>query len=466
MIASSPVLTFLALVTVATWFLVLVPHLRLPTRLTPELIVGALIWTMGAGSLLIVLIPRSSLNAVVPGELPSVLPSTFKDASHLVNALFLISLALGFAYVSTHHLRRRKGESIWVTGLLLTFAYALSAFFGTVPDHDWKMVIWPLTISVVYLLPRVPLGWLVAQLQHLFMILVVGSLAAAVLFPHWALAGTGTGLSLFLNRSVHLQGLTSEYDNMGIVALLGFLTTYWLKDARFRRISLWLCLLALALSGARTSILALLVCLACLWVYKKWATRSLKGISVALSSGFLAVGVLYLTLTGFTGVPGFTDNLGTLNGRTLVWSITLDQWRQSPLVGYGPTLWSAAYRANHGFSNLTWVGMAHNQFIQALGESGLVGLVALIAFVLALLGWAWRNRSVDRGLALSLVIAMLLIMITEAPLAVDTLPVFLYPVFAVVIITMTSASLDRPGDHLASTNRTAVTDRPAARLSR
>jgi O-antigen ligase len=421
---------------------------------------------MGAGSLLIVLIPRSSLNAVVPGELPSVLPSTFKDASHLVNALFLISLALGFAYVSTHHLRRRKGESIWVTGLLLTFAYALSAFFGTVPDHDWKMVIWPLTISVVYLLPRVPLGWLVAQLQHLFMILVVGSLAAAVLFPHWALAGTGTGLSLFLNRSVHLQGLTSEYDNMGIVALLGFLTTYWLKDARFRRISLWLCLLALALSGARTSILALLVCLACLWVYKKWATRSLKGISVALSSGFLAVGVLYLTLTGFTGVPGFTDNLGTLNGRTLVWSITLDQWRQSPLVGYGPTLWSAAYRANHGFSNLTWVGMAHNQFIQALGESGLVGLVALIAFVLALLGWAGRSRSVDRGLALSLVIALLVIMITEAPLAVDDLPVALWPAFAVVVVTMTSASLDRRGEHRASAYRTGTTDRRAARLGR
>jgi O-antigen ligase len=298
------------------------------------------------------------------------------------------------------------------------------------------------------------------------MILVVGSLAAAVLFPHWALAGTGTGLSLFLNRSVHLQGLTSEYDNMGIVALLGFLTTYWLKDARFRRISLWLCLLALALSGARTSILALLVCLACLWVYKKWATRSLKGISVALSSGFLAVGVLYLTLTGFTGVPGFTDNLGTLNGRTLVWSITLDQWRQSPLVGYGPTLWSAAYRANHGFSNLTWVGMAHNQFIQALGESGLVGLVALIAFVLALLGWAGRSRSVDRGLALSLVIALLVIMITEAPLAVDDLPVALWPAFAVVVVTMTSASLDRRGEHRASAYRTGTTDRRAARLGR
>jgi O-antigen ligase len=223
-------------------------------------------------------------------------------------------------------------------------------------------------------------------------------------------------------------------------------------------------LLAVVLSGARTSILALLVCLACLWVYKKWAKRNVKGISVALSSGVLAVGVLYLTLTGFTGVPGFTESLGTLNGRTLVWSLTLDQWRQAPLVGYGPTLWSAAYRANHGFSDLTWVGMAHNQFIQELGESGLVGLVALIAFVLALLGWAWRSRSVDRGLALSLVIALLLIMITEAPLVVDALPVALYPVFAVVVVTMTSASLDRRGEHRASTYTTGATDRPAARL--
>ncbi len=459
-------LTSLASLTAVTWFLVLILHLRVPTRLTPELIVGALIWTMGASSLLIVLIPRSLLNAVVPGELPSALPSTFKDASHLVNALFLISLAFGLAYVSTHPLRRRKGDSIWVTGLLLTFAYALSAFFGTVPDYEWKMVIWPLTISVVYLLPRVSLGWLVAQLQHLFMIFVVGSLAAAVLFPHWALAGTGTGLSLFLNRSVHLQGLTQEYDSMGEVALFGFLTTYWLKDARFRRISLWLCLLALALSGARTSILALLVCLACLWVYKKWAKRNLKGISVALSSSVLAVGVLYLTLTGFTGIPGFTENLGTLNGRTLVWSLTLDQWRQSPLVGYGPTLWSATYRASQGFSNLTWVGMAHNQFIQELGESGLVGLVALIAFVLALVGWAWRSRSVDRGLALSLVIALLVIMITEAPLVVDGLPLALYPAFAVVIVTMTSASLDREGEHRSTAYTAGAKDRPTAGLGR
>jgi O-antigen ligase len=401
---------------------------------------------MGASSLLPALIPRSSLNVVVPGELPSVLPSTFKDASHFVNALFLLSLALGLVYVSINHLPHRKGKSICVTGLLLTFTFALSAFVGTLPDHEWKIVIWPMLITVVYLLPRVPLRWLVRQLQHLFMIVIGASLGAALLFPHWALAGAGIGLSSFLNRSVHLQGLTQQYDGMGEVALLGFLTTYWLKDARFRRISLGLCLLAVALSGARTSILALLVCLACLWVYKKWANRSVKGIFVALLSGVLAVGVLYLTLTGFTGIPGFTDNLGTLNGRTLVWSLTLDQWRQSPLVGYGPTLWSAAYRASHGFSDLTWVGMAHNQFIQVLGESGLVGLVALIAFVLALVGSAWRSRSVDRGLALSLVLALLVIMITEAPLVLDGLPVDLYPAFAVVIVTMTSASLDRRGD--------------------
>lgn len=429
---------------------------------TPELIIGALIWTTGVSSLLVALLPRSSLNLVVPGELPSVLPSDFKDASHLVNALFLISLALGLAYVFTHHSRGRKGKSIWVTGMLLTVAFALSTVIGTVPDYEWKIVIWPLTISVVYLLPRVSLRWLVRQLQHFFMIVVVGSLALAVVFPHWALADADS-LSSFVNRSAHLQGLTQQYDTMGEVALLGFLTTYWLKDARFRRISLGLCLLALTLSGARTSILALLVGLACLWVYKEWTNRSTKGFFVTLLSGISGIGVLYEALTGFTGTSGFTANLGTLNGRTLVWSLTIDQWRQNPLIGYGPTLWSSAYRLSHGVSNLTWVGMAHNQFIQNLGESGLVGLVALIAFVLSLLGWAWRSRSVDRGLSLSLVLALLVIMITEAPLVLDALPVILYPAFAVVVVTMTSASLDRPRREPHPADRSIATD-PATSL--
>jgi O-antigen ligase len=110
--------------------------------------------------------------------------------------------------------------------------------------------------------------------------------------------------------------------------------------------------------------------------------------------------------------------------------------------------------------------MAHNQFIQELGESGLVGLVALIAFVLALVGWAWRSRSVDRGLALSLVIALLVIMITEAPLVVDGLPLALYPAFAVVIVTMTSASLDREGEHRSTAYTAGAKDRPTAGLGR
>src|ERR1700728_4914298 len=100
------------------------------SRLTPALITGWLIWTMGASSLLTALIPRSSLTVVVPGELPSVLPSDFKDASHIVNALFLMFLAFGLAYVSTHRSAARKGKSIWVTSMLVSIALALSAFFG------------------------------------------------------------------------------------------------------------------------------------------------------------------------------------------------------------------------------------------------------------------------------------------------------------------------------------------------
>jgi O-antigen ligase len=437
-------LTSLASLAVVVWIIPVVLKMRVRIHLTPKLVIGGLIWTMATSSLLIILIPRSSLNVVVPGELPSSLPSSFTDASHVVNALFLMFLALGLAFVSGNQSSNRRGKSIWVTGMLLSFSFALSALFGTLPDFGWKIVIWPITISVAYLLPRVPLTWLVKQLQHVFMIFVIGSLVTAILIPHWSLAGTGSGFSAYLNRSIHLQGFTQQYDSMGIIALFAFLTTYWLKDSRFRRTSIGLCILALAWSGARTSILALVASLACLWVYKYWTTRKTKTISVALLSGVAAIGVLYEAISGFTGTSGFTQNLGTLDGRTLIWSLTVDQWRQSPLVGYGPTLWSVSYRASHGVSNLTWVGMAHNQFVQTLGENGLVGFILLIAFVLALSSWAWRSRLADRGFALSFVLSLLIIMITEAPLVLNQLPVALYPVFAVVLVTITSSSLDRP----------------------
>ncbi|HZK75037.1 MAG TPA: O-antigen ligase family protein [Clostridia bacterium] len=447
----SLLLATLASLTAVTWFVVLILDRPIRARLTPQLIVGALIWTMGASLLLPALIPRSSLNVGVPGELPSALPPNFVGVSHFVNAVFLVSLALGLAYVSITHLPRRPGRSIWVTGLLLTCAFALSSVFGTVRSVDWKLVTWPLTITVVYLLPRVPLRWLVRQLQHLFMITVVGSLASWLLFPHWALSSAGAGPSSFLDRSLRLQGLTLQANGLGQIALLGFLATYWLKEGRFRRISLGGCMLALVLSGSRTAILALPLCLACLWAYKARANRSIRMTSVVVLFGISAVGAAYAALAGFTGTGnGFTANLGSLNGRTQIWSLTIDEWRRSPLVGYGPTIWSPAYRLSHGVGNLTFAGHAHNQFIETLGQGGLVGLAALTAFLLALFAWAWRSRSVDQGLALSFGLVVLITMLTESPLALAALPVSLYPVFAAVIVTMTSASLDLPGDRPAN----------------
>ena len=99
---------------------------------------------------------------------------------------------------------------------------------------------------------------------------------------------------------------------------------------------------------------------------------------------------------------GYTQGLSSGSGRTDVWDLTLREWHSSPLVGYGPSLWSPGYRSSHGFSALSWVGQAHNQFVEALGQTGLIGFIALVLFVSAAFAVGWKGRRIDHGLTLTL----------------------------------------------------------------
>jgi O-antigen ligase len=439
----SQFIVVLLICTAILWAFVMIVARRTRIRVSPELIIGTMIWSMGLSTLAPSLIPRSVLVLLSPGDLPTVFPSTYKDVSHVINGLFLLTLLLGLLYVYGHHMTRREYKPIYVIGVLISVMFALSAIFGTVPSISWKILIWPLTLTLAYLIPHIPLKWLVKQLRNQYLIVVVASLISAVLFPHWAFsAGTvstpSPSMHLILDRVLRLQGLTDHPNQLGESALLAYITTYWLKDARLRRTMLTLCLVALLLSGSRTTILALPIALFFLWIHNKWQNRKIRSVLVALFSGLSAFAVFSILQDGFlsSSNSGFLNGLGTLNGRTQIWSITLQQWRQSPLVGYGPTLWSAAFRLNHGLINLNWADAAHNEFLQVLGGGGLLELGALISFLLLLLAKAWRHRRFDNGLALSFIAAIIIIMMTEVPFDLTGLPVSLYGLFPIILIIM------------------------------
>jgi O-antigen ligase len=114
-------------------------------------------------------------------------------------------------------------------------------------------------------------------------------------------------------------------------------------------------------------------------------------------------------------VIGFiTDfNLLTLTGRTEIWQVTFDEFMRSPLIGYGPSIWDLPFRYEH---RMLHVGQAHNQFIQTLGQAGLLGLGALLLHLSYVSRALLRNWIVMQGLGVVLLLVLLARCMAESPM--------------------------------------------------
>ena len=106
--------------------------------------------------------------------------------------------------------------------------------------------------------------------------------------------------------------------------------------------------------------------------------------------------------------------LMSLTGRDRIWAAALDEWRHSPVFGYGLSLWDAAYRASIGMPQATH---AHNQFLDDLARSGYVGATALVLYAAALLVLSLRHARTSGGLSLALFLAVALRSVSEVPLS-------------------------------------------------
>jgi O-antigen ligase len=105
-------------------------------------------------------------------------------------------------------------------------------------------------------------------------------------------------------------------------------------------------------------------------------------------------------------------HIDTLTGRTELWALGLETWREAPIVGQGSGIFlEIAERTGQ-----RWQSQAHNEYIQALAENGLVGLAALVAYLVALTAVAWRHAARTRNGSLALLALLLLRTFTEVHL--------------------------------------------------
>lgn len=231
--------------------------------------------------------------------------------------------------------------------------------------------------------------------------------------------------------NIRFWGLGSNPNSIGplsVVALLllGF-TPYqrrWLQ-----RGAMGTALLVLLLSQSKTAWGGLLIAWGVVHLhrYLHVADRRSKGsaliVMIAVAAFILAILAAYAGVVDierkFQKLIASESGLSalTLTGRVDLWLVAIDIWRESPWFGYGLNIWDIEHRIllrmPHAFS-------AHNQFLQSLAQGGLFALMALLAYLVILGGWARRAAVATQGLSIALFALILVRCISETPLETET----------------------------------------------
>lgn len=311
----------------------------------------------------------------------------------------------------------------WVCGTLFPATIAPHGGFG----HD---MLYPLLFGIAYhLVDPTNVANIIRATRNALMTLAVAGMAAIAITPNLVMDFNYT--QGFIPGLPRFAGLTPHPVSCGMLTQITmFFVACYPYEKKQINIIAWLILTtSLFLTQSKTAWLSVLLCFSifALANYRKQFSRALLN----PSRPGLAVGILTFTLLGFAApimILMFSDigaqaraflassegaQLVSLTGRDIIWDAVFSEWQRYPVFGYGSDLLNFDSRLAIGMPNAIH---GHNQFVDTLGRAGLVGAVALAAYVASLTYWSWRYSHAFKGLPLVLYIMLFLRGVSEVPL--------------------------------------------------
>lgn len=375
-------------------------------------------------------------------------------------ALLMLSQAVTLTIVTLagvilfEAMRRPSQGRAWLIFALMTYyaAGVASGLLGVVPALPRTYWQTPLVMIAVVAHGGVSLNWLLAFGRLVLRIIVGFSLAAAIALPSLAFNLEESRTVLGVHR---LQGIIGHPNGLAFLAAAGVLFEMR-RPGGIRRLWLAATLATVIFAQSRTASIAL--ALGVLLIARRGGP--LLRVAAGGAAGCLAFLEIVAPITAgrVVGSLGQGD-VGTLNGRTEVWDAALHGYQLNPLFGYGPTLLNAEYRAQY-LGDFDAAAQAHNQFIQSLGETGLIGLCALIVLLSTLSMYAVRGRRSADGLGIGLLVLLVAQCVTETPLRPSVVSISLVLTVAVIAAAAPTSS----GTSTASPSRgLALPPRPLRR---
>ncbi len=218
------------------------------------------------------------------------------------------------------------------------------------------------------------------------------------------LAGALVGAPSAIDDFGRFQGLFSNANYAGMLACVAIPLAVYVYRFGNKPLALGGGLIAsitLVLSGSRGALVAasagLLLLLFLIPSRKRLVFTVTAAVAAIAAVGAVLVGPLIMSSLG-RSFAREEQNSDVTSGRLEVYGVILNEWANSPVVGYG-------YRTTEAF---TGGFAAHNTYLSALAETGIVGALALLSFIVAVL---LAGRS---SLILGPVVAIAVMELTES----------------------------------------------------
>lgn len=347
---------------------------------------------------------------------------------------FFTAIVLGIClarYISAsqgHETRPRQGRGLFIAFLLFYVTnFVLNNLFGIKPEFDQKLIYLALVIIAVYLSRNRDINFTIDATKAGLLLFTVASCAAIFLFPRTAVQQAYA--SVIPSISFRLWGLGSNPNSTGPLALVLLLLLAWkpFRSHLLQLLGYGTGLAVLLLSQSKTAWLAAVIAFPTLLWGKMLYNAAQQGRSrtaaYPISSllrpilfcllGLAGVSVLiYMQLHNSLATVAQDQQVTSLTGRTDIWAVALETWKQNPLFGYGSTIWDDNFRHAVG---MDFAYNAHNQFLQSLSAAGLIGLAGMLFYTLILFLYAFAANTATRGLSLALFWVIFIRLFTETP---------------------------------------------------
>ncbi|MFE4814810.1 O-antigen ligase family protein [Peribacillus simplex] len=345
-------------------------------------------------------------------------PTIGSKAAVIKITVFILITALCFLYLFKFNFPK-KGSWLVFGFLFLEIGPILTQKFGYVADYDYELFTLFSFFILVYLIPPLRTEeFIKISKNFLLIIYVYGSLFFWIISPAWVLDITYSQ-GLIAGFDIRFSGLTSHGNSLGpLIGVYLILDMYLPSKFPWRILHNFFALFILLLTQSKTVWVLVVISYLVYVIYNKllWKKGREKLLAISITSLIIAFTFLVLLLFNIPHQLELfivKNNIMEFTGRRIIWEITMQSWMLNPLFGYGLELWGPEMQQRYLDILKFAPGTAHNQLMQSLGESGIIGLLGLVFYTFIFLRYSIKYAKQTKGITIILFIFIYIRGVTE-----------------------------------------------------